>query len=116
MNKPFVAICNSYIDIVPGHVHLRELGDIAKEAIREAGAIPFEFNTIGVDDGIAMGHIGMRYSYHHVKSLLMLQKTVINAHWFDGVFTYQTVTKSRLVCYSHQLERMYQLYFVQVDL
>ena len=62
MNKPFVAICNSYIDIVPGHVHLRELVDIAKEAIREAGAIPFEFNTIGVDDGIAMGHIGMRYS------------------------------------------------------
>ena len=55
MNKPFVAICNSYIDIVPGHVHLRELADIAK-AIREAGAIPFEFNTIGVDDGIAMGH------------------------------------------------------------
>ena len=52
MNKPFVAICNSYIDIVPGHVHLRELADIAKEAIREAGAIPFEFNTIGVDDGI----------------------------------------------------------------
>ena len=41
MNKPFVAICNSYIDIVPGHVHLRELADIAKEAIREAGAIPF---------------------------------------------------------------------------
>ena len=57
MNKPFVAICNSYIDIVPGHVHLRELADIAKEAIREAGAIPFEFNTIGVDDGIAMGHM-----------------------------------------------------------
>ena len=49
MNKPFIAICNSYIDIVPGHVHLRELADIAKEAIREAGGIPFEFNTIGVD-------------------------------------------------------------------
>ena len=61
MNKPFIAICNSYIDIVPGHVHLRELADVAKEAIREAGGIPFEFNTIGVDDGIAMGHIGMRY-------------------------------------------------------
>lgn len=58
----FIAICNSYIDIVPGHVHLRELADIAKEVIREMGGIPFEFNTIGVDDGIAMGHIGMRYS------------------------------------------------------
>ena len=55
MQKPFIAICNSYIDIVPGHVHPRELADIAKEAIREAGGIPFEFNTIGVDDGIAMG-------------------------------------------------------------
>ena len=66
MNKPFVAICNSYIDIVPGHVHLSELADIAKEAIREAGAIPFEFNTIGVDDGIAMGHIGMRLSLIHI--------------------------------------------------
>ncbi|EUJ22189.1 dihydroxy-acid dehydratase [Listeria monocytogenes FSL F6-684] len=53
MDKPFIAICNSYIDIVPGHVHLRELADVAKEAIREAGGIPFEFNTIGVDDGIA---------------------------------------------------------------
>ena len=52
MQKPFIAICNSYIDIVPGHVHLRELADIAKEAIREAGGIPFEFNTIGVDDAI----------------------------------------------------------------
>jgi len=46
MQKPFIAICNSYIDIVPGHVHLRELADVAKEAIREAGGIPFEFNTI----------------------------------------------------------------------
>jgi len=54
--KPFIAIVNSYIDIVPGHVHLQEFGKIVKEAVREAGAIPFEFNTIGVDDGIAMGH------------------------------------------------------------
>ena len=74
MNKPFVAICNSYIDIVPGHVHLRELADIAKEAIREAGAIPFEFNTIGVDDGIAMGHMECDILYHHVKLLQMQLK------------------------------------------
>lgn len=86
MNKPFVAICNSYIDIVPGHVHLRELADIAKEAIREAGAIPFEFNTIGVDDGIAMGHIGMRYSLPSREIIADAAETVINAHWFDGVF------------------------------
>ena len=86
MDKPFIAICNSYIDIVPGHVHLRELADIAKEAIREAGGIPFEFNTIGVDDGIAMGHIGMRYSLPSRELIADSAETVINAHWFDGVF------------------------------
>ncbi|MDK3905087.1 dihydroxy-acid dehydratase [Staphylococcus pseudintermedius] len=86
MDKPFIAICNSYIDIVPGHVHLRELGDIAKEAIREAGGVPFEFNTIGVDDGIAMGHIGMRYSLPSREIIADAAETVINAHWFDGVF------------------------------
>lgn len=86
MNKPFIAICNSYIDIVPGHVHLRELADVAKEAIREAGGIPFEFNTIGVDDGIAMGHIGMRYSLPSREVIADAAETVINAHWFDGVF------------------------------
>ena len=86
MEKPFIAICNSYIDIVPGHVHLRELAEIAKESIREAGGIPFEFNTIGVDDGIAMGHIGMRYSLPSRELIADAAETVINAHWFDGVF------------------------------
>ena len=85
MNKPFIAICNSYIDIVPGHVHLRELADVAKEAIREAGGIPFGFNTIGVDDGIAMGHLGMRYSLPSRELIADSAETVINAHCFDGV-------------------------------
>lgn len=67
-------------------MHLRELADIAKEAIREAGGIPFEFNTIGVDDGIAMGHIGMRYSLPSRELIADSAETVINAHWFDGVF------------------------------
>lgn len=86
MQKPFIAICNSYTDIVPGHVHLRELAQVAKEAIREAGGIPFEFNTIGVDDGIAMGHIGMRYSLPSRELIADAAETMINAHWFDGVF------------------------------
>lgn len=86
MHKPFIAICNSYVDIVPGHVHLRELADVAKKAIREAGGIPFEFNTIGVDDGIAMGHIGMRYSLPSRELIADSAETMINAHWFDGVF------------------------------
>ena len=61
-DKPFIGVANSYIDIIPGHFFLQEYGKIVKEAIREAGGVPFEFNTIGVDDGIAMGHDGMLYS------------------------------------------------------
>ena len=61
-NKPFIAIANSYIDIIPGHTHLNEVGQMVKRAVRKAGAVPFIFNTIGVDDGIAMGHSGMKYS------------------------------------------------------
>ncbi len=86
MNKPFIGICNSYIDIIPGHVHLNEFAKVVKEAIREAGGVPFEFNTIGVDDGIAMGHIGMRYSLPSREIICDAAETVINAHWFDGVF------------------------------
>ncbi|GGH29302.1 dihydroxy-acid dehydratase [Paenibacillus segetis] len=83
--KPFIAVCNSYIDIVPGHVHLQEFGKIVKEAIREAGGVPFEFNTIGVDDGIAMGHIGMRYSLPSREIIADALETVVSAHWFDGM-------------------------------
>ncbi|GAA0355889.1 dihydroxy-acid dehydratase [Bacillus horti] len=84
-DKPFIAVCNSYIDIVPGHVHLQEFGKIVKEAIREAGGVPFEFNTIGVDDGIAMGHIGMRYSLPSREIIADSLETVVSAHWFDGM-------------------------------
>lgn len=83
--KPFIAVCNSYIDIVPGHVHLQEFGKLVKEAIREAGGVPFEFNTIGVDDGIAMGHIGMRYSLPSREIIADSIETVVSAHWFDGM-------------------------------
>nr|WP_054027287.1 dihydroxy-acid dehydratase [Bacillus sp. FJAT-28004] len=84
-DKPFIAVCNSYIDIIPGHVHLQEFGKLVKEAIREAGGVPFEFNTIGVDDGIAMGHIGMRYSLASREIIADSIETVVNAHWFDGM-------------------------------
>ena len=57
--KPFIGIANSHVDIIPGHFYLQEYGRIAKDEIRKAGGVPFEFNTIGVDDGIAMGHGGM---------------------------------------------------------
>ncbi|GLY11227.1 dihydroxy-acid dehydratase [Bacillus badius] len=86
LHKPFIGVCNSYIDIIPGHVHLNKFAEVVKEAIREAGGVPFEFNTIGVDDGIAMGHIGMRYSLPSRELIADAAETVINAHWFDGVF------------------------------
>ena len=84
-DKPFIAICNSYIDIIPGHVHLQEFGKLVKEAVRAAGMVPFEFNTIGVDDGIAMGHIGMRYSLPSREIIADSLETVVAAHWFDGM-------------------------------
>lgn len=84
-DKPFIGVCNSYIDLVPGHVHLQEFGRIVKEAIREAGGIPFEFNTIGVDDGIAMGHIGMRYSLASRELIADCVETVVEAHRLDGM-------------------------------
>lgn len=86
MNKPFIGVCNSYIDIIPGHVHLNKFAEVVKDEIRKAGGVPFEFNTIGVDDGIAMGHIGMRYSLPSREIIADAAETVINAHWFDGVF------------------------------
>jgi dihydroxy-acid dehydratase len=83
--KPFIGICNSYIDLIPGHVHLQEFGRIVKEAVREAGGVPFEFNTIGVDDGIAMGHIGMRYSLASRELIADSVETVVEAHRLDGM-------------------------------
>ncbi|MBE3590710.1 MAG: dihydroxy-acid dehydratase [Firmicutes bacterium] len=84
-DKPFVAIANSYVDIVPGHVHLQRFGQVVKEAVRAAGAVPFEFNTIGVDDGIAMGHLGMRYSLPSRELIADAVETMVTAHWFDGL-------------------------------
>lgn len=85
MSRPFVAICNSYIDIIPGHVHLQRFGASIKKTVREAGGVPFEFNTIGVDDGIAMGHIGMNYSLPSRELIADSVETVVNAHAFDGL-------------------------------
>ena len=83
--KPFIAICNSYVDIVPGHVHLQEFGRVVKEAVRAAGGVPFEFNTIGVDDGIAMGHEGMRYSLPSRELIADSVETMALAHCFDAM-------------------------------
>ena len=84
-NKPFIAVVNSYLDIVPGHVHLQEFGKEVKETIRAAGGVPFEFNTIGVDDGIAMGHGGMKYSLPSRELIADSVETMIEAHQFDAM-------------------------------
>jgi len=85
MDKPFIAVVNSYVDIVPGHVHLQAFGKKVKDAIRKAGGVPFEFNTIGVDDGIAMGHLGMKYSLPSRELIADCVETMIEAHRFDGM-------------------------------
>lgn len=84
-DKPFIAIVNSYVDIIPGHVHLQEFGRKIKAAVRAAGGVPFEFNTIGVDDGIAMGHTGMKYSLPSRELIADSVETMIQAHKFDGM-------------------------------
>ena len=84
-HKPFIAICNSHVDIVPGHVHLDKVGALVKQAVREAGGMPFVFNPIGVDDGIAMGHPGMKFSLPSRELIADSVETMLNAHCFDGM-------------------------------
>jgi|TARA_B100000959_G_scaffold188989_1_gene197700 dihydroxy-acid dehydratase len=83
--KPFIGVANSFVDIIPGHMHLQEFGKIIKKSIREAGGVPFEFNTIGVDDGITMGHVGMRYSLPSREIIADSVETMVEAHRFDGL-------------------------------
>ena len=84
-DRPFIGVANSYIDLIPGHVHLQQFGKVAKKAVRNAGGVPFEFNTIGVDDGIAMGHIGMRYSLASRELIADSVETVAESHRLDGL-------------------------------
>ncbi len=84
-NKPFIAICNSYTDCVPGHAHLNEVGMLVKRLVRAAGGVPFIFNTIGVDDGIAMGHGGMKYSLPSRELIADCVESMVKAHCFDGM-------------------------------
>ncbi|WP_041451133.1 dihydroxy-acid dehydratase [Hoyosella subflava] len=83
--KPIVAIANSYTQFVPGHVHLKNLGEIVAEAIREAGGVAREFHTIAVDDGIAMGHGGMLYSLPSREIIADSVEYMVNAHTADAL-------------------------------
>ncbi|HIM94353.1 MAG TPA: dihydroxy-acid dehydratase [Campylobacterales bacterium] len=84
-NKPFIGVANSFIEIIPGHFFLDKVSAIVKDEIRKAGCVPFEFNTIGVDDGIAMGHDGMLFSLPSREIIASSIETVMNAHKLDAM-------------------------------
>ena len=84
-DKPFIGIANSFTEVVPGHVHLRDLVEYVKEGIRAAGGIPFEFNTMAICDGIAMNHVGMRYSLPSREIVANTVESVSIGHSFDGL-------------------------------
>jgi len=84
-DKPFIGVANSFIEIIPGHFFLNKVAEVIKEEIRANGCVPFEFNTIGVDDGIAMGHDGMLYSLPSREIIANSIETVMNAHKLDAM-------------------------------
>jgi dihydroxy-acid dehydratase len=85
INKPFIGVANSFCEIVPGHVHLDKVAQVVKAAIRGAGGAAFEFNTIAVCDGVAMGHTGMKYSLPSREIIADSVETMVRAHCFDGL-------------------------------
>jgi dihydroxy-acid dehydratase len=85
IEKPFIAICNSFNEVIPGHAHLDQVGRLVKQAVREAGGTPIEFNMMGVCDGIAMGHAGMKYSLPSRELIADAVETMIGAHAFDAM-------------------------------
>jgi len=85
LGKPIIAVANSFAEFVPGHVHLREVGEVVADAARAAGAVPREFNTIAIDDGIAMGHGGMLYSLPSRELIADSVEYMVNAHCADAL-------------------------------
>jgi dihydroxy-acid dehydratase len=84
-DKPFIGVANSFIQVIPGHFFLNKVGEIIRDEITKNGCVPFEFNTIGVDDGIAMGHDGMLFSLPSREIIANSIETVMNAHKFDAM-------------------------------
>ncbi|MGA2916699.1 MAG: dihydroxy-acid dehydratase [Sedimentisphaerales bacterium] len=84
-DKPFIGIANSFCEVVPGHMHLNKVAQRVKKAVRAAGGIPFEFNTIAICDGIAMGHTGMKYSLASREIIADSVESMVRAHCFDGL-------------------------------
>ncbi len=93
LDKPFIAIANSYTNVVPGHAHLNQVAEAVKAGVISAGGVPFEFNTIGICDGIAMGHSGMRYSLPSRELIADSVEVMVQAHRFDGMVLITTCDK-----------------------
>lgn len=85
LNRPFIGIANSYTDIVPGHMHLKRMVEAVKEGVWRGGGVPFEFNTIAICDGLAMGHIGMKYSLPSRELIANSIEAMAEAHRLDGL-------------------------------
>jgi len=85
LDKPFVAVVNSFTTVVPGHIHLNQVADAVKAGVMSAGGVPFEFNTIAICDGLAMGHEGMRYSLPSRELIADSIEVMVQAHRFDGM-------------------------------
>ncbi len=85
MDRPFIGIINSFNEIIPGHIHLRDIAEAVKEGVRSGGGVPFEVNTIGVCDGIAMNHPGMKYSLPSRELIADSAEVVAMAHAFDAL-------------------------------
>lgn len=94
MKKPFIGIVNSFNEIVPGHMHLNRIAQAVKEGILSAGGVPFEFNTIAVCDGLAMGHKGMKYSLVSRDIIADSVEIMAEAHAFDGLVFIPNCDKS----------------------
>jgi len=93
LKKPFIGVVNSYTNIIPGHTHLNQVADSVKAGVISAGGVPFEFNTIGICDGIAMGHNGMRYSLPSRELIADSVEVMVQAHRFDGIVLITTCDK-----------------------
>ena len=93
MDLPFIGVVNSWNEIVPGHIHLNKLAEAVKAGIRTAGGVPFEFNTIGICDGIAMGHTGMKNSLPSRELIADSIELMVEAHQFDGMVMIPTCDK-----------------------
>ncbi len=84
-DRPFIGVANSFTEVVPGHVHLNRISGAVKEAVRDNGGVPFEFNTMAICDGIAMGHSGMKYSLPSRELIADTVESMVEAHQFDGL-------------------------------